>query len=123
MMQRLLAAILAVLLPAVPAPHSQDPQRQEPAAASDGRAATVTDRQGLAFVRAAGHQRWTPLRPRAVLLPGDTVRTEARGANALELQLAAGGTCVLGPGSLLELTAAAKLRLLRGELEVAPAAG
>ena len=54
----------------------------------DGRAAQVTDRQGVALVRPAGRARWTPLGARSLLFPGDVVRTEARGANALEIRLA-----------------------------------
>jgi hypothetical protein len=89
---------------------------------ADSRVAAVIDRQGDAVVRPAGAQRWTPLRQRMVLLPGDTVRTDGRGANAVELELAAGGTAVFGPGALAELVDATHLRLLSGELEVRPAA-
>ena len=102
------------LLAFLSAPPPQTPKTD------DNRVATVIDRQGIAVVQPAGHQRWTPLRQKSLLLPGDTVRTDARGANALELELAAGGSLVLGPGSLLELTDATTLHLLHGEVEVTP---
>lgn len=86
----------------------------------DGRVATVIDRQGTAVVQPAGHQRWTPLRQKSLLLPGDTVRTETRGANAIELELAAGGSLVIGPGSKVELVDATSLHVLYGEIEVTP---
>ena len=64
----------------------------------DGRAGTVTDRQGTALVRPVGKQRWTPLDNGSVLELGDQVRTSVRGANAVELRLPGGGGLVLGPG-------------------------
>ncbi len=116
MLRTLLAAAFLALLPLI-APAA--PEAATPPTA-DGRAATVVDRQGSAFVRPAGRDRWTPLTGRAVLLPGDTLRTDARGANALELELASGGRLVLGPGSLLELSPQGGLNLLAGDLDLTP---
>ena len=87
-----------------------------------GRAGTVVDRQGTALVRPVGRERWTPLWQRSPLFAGDQVRTEARGANAVELTLMQGASLVLGPGSLLEVEAGDALQLLRGEIEVAATA-
>jgi len=84
----------------------------------DGRAGIVTAVQGVAVVRPVGRERWTPLDERALVFPGDVVRTEARGANALELRTKGGARLVVGPGALLELPNEGGLRLMRGELEV-----
>ena len=86
--------------------------------AEDARVAVVTDRQGTALVRPVGRERWTPVGPRTVLLPGDQVCTPLRGANAVEMRLKGGGGLVLGPGSLIEIPAAGAVRLYRGDLEV-----
>src|SRR5204862_3082997 len=80
----------------------------------DGRAGVVTAVQGVAVVRPVGRERWTPLDARSLLFPGDVLRTEARGANALEIRLAAGGRLVVGPGAVVELPDAGGIRLLRG---------
>jgi hypothetical protein len=74
--------------------------------------------QGVALVRPAGRERWTPLDERALLFPGDVVRTEVRGANALEVRTKDGARLVVGPGAMLELPNEGGLRVMRGELEV-----
>ncbi|MFO0933564.1 MAG: VIT domain-containing protein [Planctomycetota bacterium] len=84
----------------------------------DGRAGLVTAMQGVALVRPVGRERWTPLDERALLFPGDVVRTEARGANALEVRTKDGARLVVGPGAMLELPNEGGLRVMRGELEV-----
>ncbi len=84
----------------------------------DGRAGIVTAVQGVAVVRPVGRERWTPLDERALVFPGDVVRTEARGANALEVRTKGGARLVVGPGAMLEWPDAGGLRLMRGELEV-----
>ncbi len=86
--------------------------------AEDARVAVVTDRQGTALVRPVGRERWTPVGPRTVLLPGDQVRTPVRGANAVEMRLKGGGGLVLGPGGLIEVPSVGAVRLYRGDLEV-----
>ncbi len=87
----------------------------------DGRAGIVTAVQGVAVVRPVGRERWTPLDARGVVFPGDVIRTEARGANALELRMAGGARLIVGPGALLEMPNEGGLRLVRGDVEVAPA--
>ena len=84
----------------------------------DGRVAAVEDLQGIATVRPVGRDRWTPLDPRSVIMPGDLVRTLLRGANAVELRFVSGASITVGPNSLVEVTEDAKARLLRGDLEV-----
>ena len=74
------------------------------------------------MVKPVARQRWTPLRQKSVILPGDQVRTSPRGANAVEIQLAA-GALVVGPGSLIEVQKDGKVRIYRGELELQPAKG
>jgi len=104
-MRRLAALVL--LLPLLGTARGQGD-----APSGDGRAAAVADLQGRALVRPAGRDRWSPLAPRAVLLPGDVVRTPARGANAVELRLAKGGALVLGPGALVQVAGASEVRML-----------
>ena len=83
----------------------------------DTRVGTVLDTQGTALVRPVGRDRWTPIGPKSVLMPGDLVRTPVRGANAVEIRLTGKGRLLVGPGSLVELPAAGSVRLLRGEIE------
>ncbi len=90
----------------------------------DGRAGTVVDVQGTATARVAGGRRWTPLRTGGQVWPAEVVRTSARGANAVELELRDGAQVLVGPGATIELgEATASLRLLRGQVEVTPAEG
>ncbi len=112
-MRRLPVVALAVVvsLLAAPAPGSAGSLQE------DGRAGIVTDLQGVALVRPVGRERWTPLDARAVVFPGDVIRTEARGAHALEVRLTSGARLVLGPATYVELPNEGGVRLLRGELE------
>lgn len=84
----------------------------------DPRIGSVFDLQGTALVKPVGHERWTPLRQRSVLMPGDLVRTPKRGANAVELKLKGAGTVLLGPGGLIELPEAGTVKFYRGDVEV-----
>ncbi len=101
-----------LLLPIFPAERSD-----ARSLADDGRVATVMEVQGTALVRPAGRGRWSPLGPKSLLLPGDLVRTDARGAHALEIQMTKGQRLVIGPGTVVELPAEGGIRLLRGVLE------
>lgn len=87
----------------------------------DGRIGTVLDRHGIAFVQPAGRSRWTPLATRTPLLTGDSVRTDGRGANAIEIEFAGGGRLLIGPDARVEL-GARRVHLLRGECEIDPGA-
>src|SRR3972149_2704757 len=67
-----------------------------------------------------GPSRWTPLEIGGRVAPGDVVRTSPRGANAVELELGAGGTVTLGPGAEIELRADGTVHLLQGDVAFAP---
>lgn len=114
-MHKLLSSAVAVVLLV---PTSPDANSAQDTLTQDTHVGTVFDRQGTALVRPVGRERWTPLAPRARLLPGDQVRTEPRGANALEVELAGGGTFIMGPGGLVELSDKSTLRLYRGEVAI-----
>ena len=82
----------------------------------DSRVGTVVDRQGTALVRAVGRDRWTPIGPRSILMPGDQVRTPVRGANAVEMRLVGKRSLVMGPGTLIEIADGETVKLYRGDL-------
>ena len=84
----------------------------------DGRIGKVLDRQGLVTVKPRMHRRWTPVKPHLVLKPGDWVRTDLRGANAVLIRLAPQNRVTLGPGCLVELESPGRIRVLSGELQV-----
>ena len=48
---------------------------------------------------------------------------DGRGANAVTARLLPEATLIAGPGSVVEVSTATKLRLLQGEIEVTPAKG
>ncbi len=89
----------------------------------DGRIGKVTDVQGVVTVKPLTHQRWTPVRNRLVLRPGDWVRTDARGANATALHLVKRTGVILGPKTLVELVGPKQIRVAEGEVEVTAPAG
>lgn len=84
----------------------------------DGRIGKVTDAQGAVAVKPVMHERWSPVSPRLVLKPGDWLRTEARGANAVALKLIKSAAVIVGPHSTVELVKADEIKLLEGELEI-----
>jgi predicted Zn-dependent protease len=89
----------------------------------DGRLGKVLDIQGIVAVKPVMHQRWTPVRNQMLVKPGDWVRTDVRGANAVELSLVKRTTLILGPGTLAELVKPDLVRLLAGEVEIAAPPG
>ena len=107
---------VAILALATALPWTVSPPRA--ARSNDARVATVQDRQGLALVRPLGRERWTPLAPKGLVLPGDQVRVPVRGANAVELRLSGGGSLLVGPGSLVGLPEKGRVRVFNGELEL-----
>src|SRR5690242_10818033 len=91
-MQRLVSfALLATAALVLVAPKQGHAGSLKP----DGRAGLVTAVQGTSVVRPVGRERWTPLDTRSIVFPGDVVRTEARGANALEINLIGGAKLVV----------------------------
>ncbi len=84
----------------------------------DGRIGKVSDAQGIAVIRPMLAKRWTPLGRDLLLKPGDWLRTELRGANALKVTLSSEVELTLGPGSLVECISPTKARLHQGEVQV-----
>lgn len=84
----------------------------------DGRIGKITDTQGLVTVRPVMQQRWTPVATKLLLKPGDWVRTDVRGANAVSLKLVKQKSIIVGPGSLVELISPTQIRLHAGEAEL-----
>ena len=87
----------------------------------DGRIGKVTDAQGVVSVKPVLHERWSPVQPRLVLKPGDLVRTDARGANAVALKLVKATGVIVGPHSTVELVKPDEIRLLEGEVQITAA--
>ncbi len=84
----------------------------------DGRIGKVTDSQGVVSVKPVMHERWSPVQPRLVLRPGDWIRTDSRGANAVAVKLVNAASVIVGPHSTVELVKPAEVRLLAGEAEI-----
>ena len=87
----------------------------------DGRIGKVNDVQGIVTVKPVLHERWTPVRERLVLKPGDWLRTDARGANAAALRLVKNTGVILGPKTLVELIGPKQIRLIEGAIEITAA--
>ncbi len=79
----------------------------------------VADSQGVASIRPKQANRWSAATQDFVLKPGDWLRTDARGANALKIRLT-NGHLILGPGTLVEAIGESTFALLQGEMEAAP---
>ena len=82
----------------------------------------VIDSQGVTSIRPTAGTRWTGASHSLPIKPGDWLRTDVRGANALHVKLGGGTELILGPGTLIEVRAPTHLVLVRGEVEVAPGA-
>lgn len=87
----------------------------------DGRIGKVVDAQGICAVKPLTAERWTPLGEGVVLLPGDWVRTDRRGANAVALRLVKDTQVTLGPGALVELVSPKQIRVHSGDVKVVAA--
>ena len=92
--------------------------RIEPGLVDDGRIGNVTDAQGIVSVKPVLAERWSPVVPRLVLKPGDWLRTDSRGANAVAVRLLKSAAAIVGPHSTVELVKATELRLIAGEIEL-----
>jgi len=84
----------------------------------DGRIGVVSDLQGIVVLRPMLAQRWTPLCRETILKPGDWLRTELRGANAVRVKLTSGTELILGPGTLVEFISPTQARIHTGETQV-----
>ncbi|QDT33419.1 VIT domain-containing protein [Thalassoglobus polymorphus] len=78
----------------------------------------VSDSQGIVTLRPTGAKRWTPITGQILLQVGDWIRTDAHGANAVTLELAAGIKLIAGPHSLVEVISADEVRLHSGTAQV-----
>jgi tetratricopeptide (TPR) repeat protein len=88
----------------------------------DGRIGKVTDVQGIVAIQPGMAQRWSPLAGCMPVRPGDWLRTDPRGANAVSLQLVGQARLVLGPGTLVEVVSSRQVRIAEGELRVVASA-
>jgi len=85
----------------------------------DGRIGKVLDLQGVVAVKPVMGQRWTPVDAAILIHPGDWIRTDVRGANAVRARLVKDTLMTLGPGSLAELVSPRQVRLSAGEIKIA----
>jgi predicted Zn-dependent protease len=84
----------------------------------DGRIGKIAEAQGIVGIRPLLSRRWTPIASSLLLKPGDWLRTELRGANAVKVSLSSEVELTLGPGTLVECISATKSRLHTGEVQV-----
>ncbi|MBL8813852.1 MAG: hypothetical protein JNM43_27030, partial [Planctomycetaceae bacterium] len=82
-----------------------------------GSIGTISELQGLVYVRSFPGHRWTPASESLSLFPGDQIRCETRGANAAVVRLTSGSQVTLGPSAVVSLTSASRIQLLQGEAE------
>ena len=88
-----------------------------PSLSEDGRIGKVKDAQGIVTLRPMNRSRWTPVFQQRLLRSGDWLRTNVRGANAVEVVLTSQHRLILGPGSLLEFVSPQQVVLHRGEVK------
>ena len=86
----------------------------------DGRIGKITDRQGLVSLRPLTSTRWTPVCGPTILRPGDWLRTDFQGANAVTVLLAPETKLILGPGVLVHLERPDRITLHSGVAELTP---
>lgn len=117
---RMLAAAAALALAASALSRAQDEPdgRGGRTLAEDGRIGKVIDVQGTVSVKPLTQRRWTPVTGSAILQPGDWLRTDARGANAVAVRLVNGTRLTLGPGGLVELAAPQQIQLHSGTIKI-----
>ena len=109
----------------IPAPQIEAPVdhfAMEDKLIDDGRIGKITDAQGIVSIKPVLHERWSPVQSKVVLKPGDWLRTDARGANAVALALLKSTNVIVGPHSTVELIKPGEIHLLAGEIEITAAA-
>ena len=92
-----------------------------PSLADVGDLGKIVDSQGIVSVRPKMGSRWSGASKNFAIKPGDWLRTDVRGANALAFRLRGGGQVILGPGTLVEVIDARTISFTRGEVEIAAA--
>jgi len=80
----------------------------------EGRIGKVTDIQGIVSVKPVAGRRFMPVVGPRIVQPGDWLRTDVRGANAVVLRLVKETSITLGPGSLVELPGPKRIKLSSG---------
>ena len=112
------AFLSVIFLAAVTSVRTAD--KPAPTLSLDGRVGKVIDAQGVVSIKPKMAKRWTPVVGAGPLMPGDWVRTDLRGANAVALRLLGQAEITLGPGSLIEVVGPDRVRVASGEFQVAP---
>ncbi|MGD0897041.1 MAG: VIT domain-containing protein [Thermoguttaceae bacterium] len=114
-------SLAAVNVVGVDAPVAEDLFVVGDTLTEDGRVGKVTDAEGITAVRPAMGERWTPLVAGTLVMPGDWLRTDPRGANAVAARLVKDTHVTLGPGTLVEVAGAKQIRVHSGEVKIAAA--
>ncbi|MCY2995196.1 MAG: VIT domain-containing protein [Planctomycetota bacterium] len=86
----------------------------------DGRIGKVVDAQGLVAIKPVLADRWTPVCESIIVRPGDWLRTDLRGANAVSVRLVNETRVTLGPGGLVELIKPNRIRVSSGDIQIVP---
>ena len=86
----------------------------------DGRIGKVVDAQGLVAIKPVLADRWTPVCESMLLRPGDWLRADLRGANAVSCRLVTETRVTLGPGGLVELVKPNRIRVSSGDIQIVP---
>ena len=105
-------------LVAVDAPVADDKFVVAKSLTEDGRIGKVSAAQGIVTLRPMLAKRWTPIGGDMLLKPGDWLRTELRGANAVKITLSSDVELTLGPGTLVECISPTQARLHSGQAQV-----
>ncbi len=84
----------------------------------DGRIGKISHAQGIVVLRPMLAKRWTPICRETLLKPGDWLRTELRGANAVKATFSSDVELTLGPGSLVECISPTQARIHTGAVQV-----
>jgi hypothetical protein len=83
---------------------------------NDGRIGRVLDSQGIVTLQPAFRSRWTPIARQMLIRPGDWLRTDVRGANAIAMT--SQFRVIAGPGSLIEIQNPRQIQLNGGEVQI-----
>jgi len=105
-------------LVALNAPVNEDKFKVAATLTEDGRIGKISDAQGVVTLRPMTAKRWTPVCRETLLKPGDWLRTDIRGANAVKARLSSNVELILGPGTLVEWISPMQARVHAGEVQV-----